>query len=219
MHNAKPPLTPTLSLWLGVGTLLYAMSASAVTVVECVDAEGNSTFREHCPPGTAQKGEKKLPGNITSGGAADVKEIAAKHPVLLYTAPKCDACDMVRQQLQNRGVPFTEKDASNDVKVQDELKALAGGSTLTVPLVSMDKDILTGYNRQALDSALDKAGYPSKNAPTAKAAAEGGTTAAGGEAGAPSTPATAGGQTGGNTGASNTTPPPDTTPPPTGSGY
>jgi glutaredoxin len=215
MHNIKPPLMPTLPLSLGLAALLYAASASAVTVVECMDAEGNSTFREHCPPGTVQKGEKKLPGNATSGGETeapvDVKEVAAKHPVLLYVAPKCNACDLVRKQLQNRGVPFTEKDASNDIKVQDELKALIGGSTLTVPAVSVDKVTLTDYNQQALDSALDKAGYPPMNAPTTKTATEGGKPAPSSDTGTPPAPAT-------DTGAAGEIPPlpANTAPPQTG---
>ncbi|HTT07805.1 MAG TPA: glutaredoxin family protein [Gammaproteobacteria bacterium] len=214
MHTTKPSLSPAaLPLWLCLGMLFYAVPAGAVIVVECIDAQGNSSFRESCPPGTAKKGEKKLPGKAGGVGEpqqVDVKEIAAKHPVLLYTAPKCDACDLVRTQLQKRGVPFTEKDASNDIKVQDELKALIGGTTLTVPVVSVDKDVLTGYNQGALDSALDKAGYPSKNGSAPKTAAEGGAPAPAGDTGTPPAPPADNGDTSGN----NTAPPADATSPP-----
>ncbi len=215
MHNTKPlQPPPATGLWLGLCTLLYAASAGAVTVVECVDAQGNSSFRESCPPGTAKKGEKKLPGKAggVAGPQVNVKEIAAKHPVMLYTAPKCDACDLVRKQLQNRGVPFTEKDASNDIKVQDELKTLTGGTTITVPVVSVDKDVLTGYNQLALESALDKAGYPAKNA--AKTATEGGAPPPAGEAGTAPAPAPdAGNPPADNGGGAAAAPPADTSPP------
>ena len=41
---------------------LLTTNVGAVTVVECVDAEGNSSFRSACPPGTTKKGEKHLRG-------------------------------------------------------------------------------------------------------------------------------------------------------------
>ena len=141
-----------------------AASSGAVTIVECVDNSGQSTFQSYCPPGTTKKGEKKLQGDLKSQ-KTDVNLIATKHPVTLYAAPNCQACDLVRMQLNNRGVPFTEKDVSTDIEIQNELRSLTGGTgALSVPVVQLDEDILTGYNQQALDASLDRAGYPAADA-------------------------------------------------------
>ncbi|MGQ0656755.1 MAG: glutaredoxin family protein [Chromatiales bacterium] len=164
-----------------------AAPAAAVTIVECVDETGHSSFRSFCPPGTSKKGEKKLAGD-RKPDTIDINLIAAQHPVTLYAAPNCQACDLVRIQLQSRGVPFAEKDVSADVEKQNELRSLVGGSgALTVPVVHLDEDILTGYNQQALDASLSRAGYPLPAAP--QAAASPAPVAPAGNAAPPATPA------------------------------
>lgn len=142
-----------------------AAPALAVTIVECMDDSGQSTFRSFCPPGTVKKSEKKVAGD-RQPATVDITLIAAQHPVTLYTAPNCQACDLVRTQLQNRGVPFAERDVAADLTKQEELRSLVGGSgSLTVPVVHLDEDILTGYNQAALDASLTRAGYPVAAAP------------------------------------------------------
>jgi len=146
---------------------LLAPAAMAVTIVECVDDSGEITFRSFCPPGTVKKSEKQVAGD-RQPATVDITLIAAQHPVTLYSAPNCQACDLVRTQLQNRGVPFTELDVAADLTKQEELRSLVGGSgSLTVPVVHLDEDILTGYNQAALDASLNRAGYPPVTAPLA----------------------------------------------------
>lgn len=139
--------------------LLVAAAAPAAPIVvfECLDADGASFFADRCPPGTTQASEKRILG-VLREEAPDLEALAQEKPVVLYAVPVCDACDLVRNQLQRRAIPFTEKDASNDLEVQNALKAAAGG--LTVPAVTIAEQTVTGYNKQALDSALDTAGYP-----------------------------------------------------------
>lgn len=137
--------------------LVALPTTAAVTVVECVDADGTSSFRDKCPPGTTKTGDKKLTG-VTPNRAKTAAEVAASMPVFLYTVPNCDACDLVRNALSNRGVPVTEKNVEDNSANQDELKAKAG--SLTVPSVVVGGTVLSGYNRSALDNALNQAGYP-----------------------------------------------------------
>jgi len=151
MLQARPLMTLLAAL------LVAAAASAAVTVYECVDEAGERFYADQCPPGTQVAEEKRLRGTPAQP-APDLAAIAAENPVTLYAVPQCDACDLVRNQLQRRGIPFTEKDASGDLAIQDELKSLAGG--LTVPVVSLSGNVLTGYNRAALDAALDEAGYP-----------------------------------------------------------
>jgi glutaredoxin len=93
-----------------------------------------------------------------------MQELVNRYPVTLYTVTDCDACDLVRMQLQNRDVPYTEKDSATDVEVQTELKAKAG--TLSVPTVTIGNQVLSGYNKMALDNALDEVGYLSPTRPS-----------------------------------------------------
>lgn len=137
---------------------LAAITASAaVTVLECVDDAGNASFRDKCPPGSTKAGDKVLLG-VSSNKAKSAKEIAAANPVVVYSVPNCDPCDLVRNVLSTRGVPFSEKNVQDDAAIQTELKGKAGD--LTVPAVLVGATVLTGYNRAALDSALSQAGYP-----------------------------------------------------------
>lgn len=141
----------TLTLSLGVGAV------SARTVVECVDKEGGASFRDDCPPETKKIGEYKLVG-ITRKEGPTLEEIAKAAPITLFSVPSCDACDLVRNRLTARQLPFTEKDVQDNASAQEEMKASTGG--LTVPAVLIGEKVLTGYSGDAIDAALADAGYP-----------------------------------------------------------
>lgn len=142
---------------LGALFCLTSLPAAALTVYDCVDAHGNHVFMENCPPGMKPASETKLPGHKPQAPPT-IDEIAKKTPVTLYTAPQCDACDLVRHYLQERKVPFTEKNVGNNADLLNELKQKTGG--LTVPVTLIGEQKLVGYNRSALQSALDAANYP-----------------------------------------------------------
>lgn len=139
-------------------SLLTPLSAVAFTVVECVEKDGSTWFRDKCPPDMSLKSTQEVRGEKKEE-VLSIKEIAEQHPVVLFSAPNCEACDLVRDQLTGRNVPFTEKDSSQDVEIQTELAAVTGGP-LTVPTVTIDEYKFTRYSRSDLKSALDKAGYP-----------------------------------------------------------
>ncbi len=141
------------ALVLGV----FAHPLGAVTVLECVDASGATSFRDKCPPGMTKAGEKKLYGQ-TKDTDRTIEDIARDAPVTLYSVPNCDACDLVRSRLNAHQLPFTEKDVQDNADVQEEMKASTGG--LTVPAVLVGKKVLTGYSSDALEGALLEAGYP-----------------------------------------------------------
>jgi glutaredoxin len=144
--------------------VLAAPNLAARTVVECIDESGQKSFREFCPPGSLKRGEKKLQGKLAPG--VDVAAVAAKNPVTIYTIPKCDACDLMRLQLQQRGIPYTEKDASTDPVIQDELKALTGikENLVKVPVMTVGKAVVGEYKPTEVNARLDEAGYPASSA-------------------------------------------------------
>ncbi len=148
-------------LRLSVLALLMATFANgamaAVTVVECRDADGNVSYRDRCPPNAAKTGEKQLLPRVKKKVAA-ADEAPPTAPVVLYAAPGCASCDLVRLHLRGRNVQFTERDAGSDPIIQAELRAAAG--TLAVPTLSVGTQAVQGYDGPKIDSALDAAGYP-----------------------------------------------------------
>ena len=135
-------------------------TALGLTVVECVDKSGDSTFAERCPPGTQKKSEKQLRGLPSNDDAeVSIEEIAKDHPVTLFSVENCEACSMVRTQLQARDIPFTEIDVGSDQEKYEQLTTATGGSA-TVPTLTVDGKVLTGYNSASLEDALNAAGYP-----------------------------------------------------------
>ena len=150
------------NLLAGLG---LSTSSTAVTIVECEDAEGNRTYQENCPPGTSVVGEKQIYTGPKQTGP-DMEGLKANKPVTLYRVETCEACDMVSQYLEDRGVPFSLKNANNDVEIQQELREKSG--ELSVPVVTIGDDaIISGYNKSGLKEKLDQAGYPDKTQQTA----------------------------------------------------
>ena len=138
-------------------TLAGHVSAAAITVVECVDADGASSFRDRYPPGTVQTGALQI-RNATASADGSLEEVASENPVLLYVVPECDTCDLVRNLLQKHSIPYDEVDVQDNAKRQENLKALSG--SLVVPAVTIGATVLTDYSETGLDNALTQAGYP-----------------------------------------------------------
>lgn len=148
----------TFAIQFAALALCASFPSLAVTVVTCKDKDGNEFFSDHCPAGTQKVKEKQLRGGPRRTGPEQLAEVAKKSPVVLFTVPDCDACDLVRNQLKKRGIPYTEKDVGENVENQSALRELSGGTT--VPTVAIGSRTLTGYSRAALDLGLDEAGYP-----------------------------------------------------------
>ena len=148
-------ITIIASLLAGLG---LSTGSTAVTVVQCEDAEGNRTYQESCPPGTSVVEKKQIYTGPKQTGP-DMEALKANKPVTLYRVETCEACDMVSDYLQERGVPFSLKNANDDVEVQKELREKTG--ELSVPVVTIGDDaVVTGYNKSGLKEKLDQAGYP-----------------------------------------------------------
>jgi len=153
--RARPLALPFAAL-----ALCASFSSLAVTVVTCRDKDGTEFFSDYCPAGTVKVQEQHMRGAPRRTGAEQLAEVARKSPVALFTVPDCDACDLVRNQLKKRGIPFQEKDVGTDAGNQAALREMTGGTT--VPTVAVGSRTLTGYSRAALDLALDEAGYPAQ---------------------------------------------------------
>ena len=138
------------------------VSLPALAQYKVVGPDGKVTFTDRPP---VEKDTRVAPVSASPGAAPatanlpyELRQVVQKYPVVLYTGPDCTTA---RQQLQSRGIPFTERtlvtpsDAAAFVQVtgKSELPAIAVGSK-----------VMSGYNEVELVSYLDAAGYPKKSA-------------------------------------------------------
>ncbi len=135
-------------------------AVSHATVYSWVDKNGNVVYQDQPPPaGAADVQVRNLDvGPDRAGRAAD--ESAAKRAIVLYTVPHCDSCDMVREYLKRRDIPFSEMNVATDFKTQQKMRKAVGD--LTVPTVTVGSKVIRGYVPSQLSSALDHAGYLKK---------------------------------------------------------
>lgn len=155
-----------------VALMLIAASgaAQADQLYRWVDQDGHVHYTDQPPPPQARSGERKRlgdrPGEVP--GPYALQQAMKNFPVTLFIAKECgEGCKAAQAYLNRRGIPFTQKDARQDV---DALKALTGGA-LEVPVATVGSNVLRGYEEGAWKTTLDAAGYPSTAAGTAAPAA------------------------------------------------
>ena len=147
-----------------LAALLTIGSASlwAQPVYRIVGPDGRVTFSDKPPPATAGKSTTLDAGAAgpASGGPAlpfELKQIAAKYPVTLYTGTNCGPCGSGRAMLASRGVPFTERTVTS-AQDADALQRLSGDNTL--PFLTIGSQQLKGYSDTEWTQFLNAAGYP-----------------------------------------------------------
>lgn len=145
--------------------LLLAASAAlhAQGVYRSVGPDGRVTYSDK-PPATAPAREAGGRGEAAAAGSAlpyELRQIAARYPVTLYTGPDCVPCGAGRALLTSRGIPFTERTVSSGDDVA-ALQRLAGEASL--PLLSIGSQQLRGFSDVEWTQYLDAAGYPKASA-------------------------------------------------------
>lgn len=147
---------------LTIAGALIATGAQAGKLYKWVDADGKVSYQDKAPPADDGKVEQKDLGKEKTAKPERLDELAERVPVVLYAVPKCSPCDLARNYLKARGVPFADKDASADTAVQAELRKRAG--SLSVPTIAVGEKVITEFSQAWLESELNQAGYPQKAA-------------------------------------------------------
>ena len=142
-----------IRLFVIVTTILVASKASASQIHECEDELGARTFQKHCPPGSTSLSVKKYNvKNLAGTTAANLPSL------VLYSIPKCDMCDNMRNDLAEKNITFTEKNIKDNGELQQQLKAKTGGD-LRVPVLLIGEEVVAGYDAEKLKTALQASGY------------------------------------------------------------
>ncbi len=141
--------------------VLAAAPLAAQAQYKVVGPDGSVTYTDRPPAGakvtaiSARAGATPLSSDIDL--PFDLRQVAGRYPVTLYTAPECPPCDSGRQLLQQRGIPYAERSVTTD----DDAAALeraVGGRTL--PSLSIGSQGLRGFGATDWAAYLDAAGYP-----------------------------------------------------------
>jgi glutaredoxin len=135
-----------------------------------VDQQGRVNYSDQPPPASLIKSatQKNYTGSVVEGvDALALRQARERYPVTLYTTPGCGTpCEQGSAHLARRGVPFASKDPSNDAEAQ---KALAAASArFRVPTLFVGSEKFEGYQENAWEAMLDRAGYPKRPAPGVK---------------------------------------------------
>ena len=88
----------------------------------------------------------------------ETRRAREKFPVTLYVAEGCgEPCNLARDYLNKRGIPFAEKKLVT-VEEIDAFKKASGGDQ--IPAVTIGKNWQVRFSESLWSNALDTAGYP-----------------------------------------------------------
>ena len=142
--------------------LCAAVGAQSQTVYRIVGPDGKITFSDK-PPVNAEQGKVAATGTGAVAAASntslpsELRQVVAKYPVTLYSAPECSPCATGRALLSSRGIPFSERSVTTNEDIA-ALQRLAGENTL--PFLTIGGQRVKGYSDQEWTQYLDAAGYP-----------------------------------------------------------
>ena len=76
--------------------------------------------------------------------------------VLIYTTKVCPACEMAKKFFRERNVQYKEIDITDDEKLMEEAVRLSGQTG--VPVIVINKEVLSGYRPITMEKLLSGAG-------------------------------------------------------------
>jgi glutaredoxin len=132
--------------------LTFTLPAAA-ELYRWTDSSGHVHYTDQPPPPSVKQ-MKRIPTPDASSG----QPAQSGQSVTLYSGNCGATCDQAADYLRQRGVPFTLKNASSDVKVAQELKKRTGA--MEVPVLFIGESMQRGYSPSVWDKMLEVAGYP-----------------------------------------------------------
>ncbi len=118
------------------------------------------------PPSDAldlKRVDSRTTATVNDPGTAlpfELRRASSQYPAVLYVSSGCVPCDNGRAFLRQRGVPFAERtiDSPDDL---DELRRVTG--IAKVPVLTLGRERLAGFQPADWAAALDAASYPSES--------------------------------------------------------
>jgi glutaredoxin len=154
---------PKALLVLGMVAGSLALPLQAQQIYRIVGPDGKVTFSDRAPPPSVSNA-KVSEANTSAGGSAvsaglpyELRQVALKYPVVLYTTDNCGPCGAGRSMLTGRGIPFSERTITT-AEDNDALKRLSGEASL--PFLTIGSQQLKGFSDAEWTQFLNVAGYP-----------------------------------------------------------
>lgn len=141
----------------------FSFQVAAQQLYRIVEADGRVTFSDKPPPPSANvKFTTGRGGSFVESATGvalpfELRNVAQRFPVTLYTSKDCSSCDAGRTMLRNRGIPFTERTIEGNEDIE-ALKRLTGDTNL--PVASVGGQQMKGFSDTEWTQFLDAAGYP-----------------------------------------------------------
>ena len=139
--------------------------ALAQTIYRVIGPDGKVTFSDKPPVSGTNVTATDISGKpLEISGpvlSAELRQVASKYPVTLYTANNCAPCGTGRALLSGRGIPFTEKTVTTNDDAQ-ALQRISGETSL--PFLTIGSQQIRGYSDAEWTQFLDAAGYPKTSA-------------------------------------------------------
>ncbi|WP_354374314.1 glutaredoxin family protein [Variovorax paradoxus] len=147
----------------GFALLLVAAGAMAQPVYRNVDKNGKVTFSDRAPTASTEPAAAPQAGIVPPANAGlpyELRQVAQRYPVTLYSGEECAPCATARSLLTTRGIPFEER----TVKSSQDVEALQRmTSQASLPLLTIGSQQLKGFSDTEWSQYLDAAGYPKSN--------------------------------------------------------
>jgi len=148
----------------GLALLFVAAGAVAQPIYRNVDKNGKVTFSDRAPTASTEPAAAPQAGAATPAANAglpyELRQVAQRYPVTLYTGEECTPCNAARTLLTTRGIPFEER----TVKSNEDIEAFKRMSNQnSLPLLTIGSQQLKGYSDAEWSQYLDAAGYPKSN--------------------------------------------------------
>ncbi len=147
---------------IAVAGSLVAPLSQAQQVYRIVGPDGKVTFSDRPPVAVSSAKASEASASSASGATFaglpfELKQVAGKYPVILYTSDNCAPCGAGRSLLTSRGIPFNEKTVSTAEDSQ-ALQRLSGETSL--PFLTIGSQQLKGFSDAEWTQFLNAAGYP-----------------------------------------------------------
>jgi hypothetical protein len=142
--------------------LLMLPNVQASELYRSIDKDGHVHYGDSPLMGTEDVEQLKLANEPKRDENLpyETKRAMENFPVTLYAFPDCgSACQVARDLLRKRGIPFTEKSLITKEDI-DAFHKASGDSKL--PAATIGKAWLKGFQAEQWNNELDFAGYPKK---------------------------------------------------------
>ncbi|MGH1361103.1 MAG: DUF4124 domain-containing protein [Burkholderiaceae bacterium] len=148
------------------------MASAAHAQFKWIDANGRIGYGDRLPDHKVKVLKSPVGRTVQAAASSndtsvsdlpfELRNVTRRAPVVLYTSRVCDPCDLARQHLVKRGIPFSEKQV-NSARDVAAFRDLGFPTDSGLPVVTSGETRQIGYHGARWDDMLSKSGYPRKS--------------------------------------------------------